>query len=417
MPDHSAPSTVEIDLDFALPNADETASDPSPVTFDTSSEQPAVKPLTSDPEDVRSDAIAPFPNKPSGIQSNPMTLPDSPGNTTLEIDRTETQPSWLPSTTSESTYRRGRTLLDQAINEYRVGAWASAEASVWQALRQFAEAIAMSRTSSQTKSETTSPMEDLHAARAAIIEARDFTQPGLAADAATAHRIAISHQTRVLRNSESAETLLPGEAVDRYLDDARVRLSRMATINPDAAEAMDLLAAIYLGRNEARLMPGQTSLCLRRAALQGQPNNASLAKRLGMQLADTGLLDEAYLVLTHAYSLDPTVETSRVLETVARLRGGTGTIERMAKAADTPPAIKRPQVVQLSPNEFAAISQPVMQVSATGLDESTVPKTVKQNRTPTEQELNSLEEEIRQTDNRKPSTLKRLTQPFSRLWK
>ncbi len=111
-------------------------------------------------------------------------------------------------------------------------------------------------------------------------------------DSYSMRRMIMSHQTAVL-DSQPIDTLTATDAIDRYLDEARVRLAGIAAKSVEAAQAMDLLAAIYLGRADARTLPSSTALCLRRAALQGQPANASLAMRLGMHLADLGLYQEA----------------------------------------------------------------------------------------------------------------------------
>tara|TARA_R110002049_G_scaffold47902_1_gene138333 strand:- start:15155 stop:16594 length:1440 start_codon:yes stop_codon:yes gene_type:complete len=328
-----------------------------------------------------------------------------------------TQAEWLRSTTSQSIFRAGRQSLDQAIKEYEVGAWASAESSAWDALAQIASAI----DHMQSASQGLSAVDDLRVAKAAIIEARDFTSLSDFADSVAIQRLAMSHQTELLHNASSDATIIR-DASDRYLNEARVRLGRLAAERVDAAEAMDLLAAIYLGRDDRAMIPGPTSLCLRRAALQGQPHNANLATRLGMQLADTGLHQEAYLVLTHAYDLNPTVETSNALEWVAQ-RCGKDAPRFSAKPATQSPAAamdgKRPQVIQLSPSEFAAISKPVIQVGATQAvpTHSETQKNTADLSAERSQNVSVESVDDDQTSPAKLSPIKRLTGTLSRLWK
>ncbi len=155
-----------------------------------------------------------------------------------------------------------------------------------------------------------SALEKLQLARQAIREARDFSGAYGSVDAEAIARMAKSHLTDVLDNQPTLG-LSATDAADRYLDNARVQLAPIAAQSVEAAQAMDLLAAIYLSRADARTLPSSTALCLRRAALQGQPSNASLASRLGMHLADVGLMDEARWALEHSMSLEADPGNSR----------------------------------------------------------------------------------------------------------
>jgi hypothetical protein len=211
-------------------------------------------------------------------------------------------------------------------------------------------------------------LANLQIARTAIREARDFGGQYGAGDRASIRRMAMSHQTAVL-DSQPVNTLTAADAIDRYLDDARVRLSGIASQSVEAAQAMDLLAAIYLGRADVKTLPSSTALCLRRAALQGQPGNASLALRLGMHLADLGLYREARWALEHSLNLEPSQEASEALVLVLRRSGHSD--EAAQLIASTQAAIPHdatrsprvPQVETLSPEEFASISKPVMKNS------------------------------------------------------
>jgi hypothetical protein len=153
---------------------------------------------------------------------------------------------------------------------------------------------------------------------------------------------------------------------------------------------MDLLAAVYLSRAEVNTLPSATALCLRRAALQGQPANASLASRLGIHLADVGLFEEARWVLEHSLSIQADQQTSEALvkvlrrtghgdaaaDLIARMGGGAGAASiapggtrsgpRMIAPKDAavsdPNRPRVPDITQLSPADFAALSRPVMPI-------------------------------------------------------
>ena len=182
------------------------------------------------------------------------------------------------------------------------------------------------------------------------------------ADPQAVARIARSHATKIL-HSEMTEGMTATDASDRYLDTARVNLARLAAASVEAAQAMDLLAATLLTRNEVKQLPASTALCLRRAAFQGQPNNADLAYRLGSQLAETGLYREAEWALQHSLSVQPNPATAAALATVLRRSGQTAEAEQvlMAYRYPAPPATsvnapRIPQITQLSPDQFATIS-------------------------------------------------------------
>lgn len=270
---------------------------------------------------------------------------------------------WLRTTTADARLELARRLLAEGSRNYDVRAWLSAEANAWEAMQLAAEATDIARRALGVK---VSPEETdiamLHVARKAITEARDFARWSNPADPQAVARIARSHATKIL-HSEMTEGMTATDASDRYLDTARVNLARLAAASVEAAQAMDLLAATLLTRNEVKQLPASTALCLRRAAFQGQPNNADLAYRLGSQLAKTGLYREAEWALQHSLSVQPNPATAAALATVLRRSGQTAEAEQvlMAYRYPAPPATsvnapRIPQITQLSPDQFATIS-------------------------------------------------------------
>ncbi len=226
---------------------------------------------------------------------------------------------WLRSTSSSAAAEVARRLVGQATREFEVGAWLSAETSAWNAVRWAAESVDLAaRERGETVAATS--LRDLQAARDAIREARDFSGVYGPVDGEAIQRMAMSHQTDVL-DDESLVGLTATDASDRYLDHARVLLAPIARQSFEAAQGMDLLAAIQLGRADAKTLPSATALCLRRAALQGQPGNASLASRLGMHLADLGLLAEARWALEHSLAIENDPTTASALAQVLRRSG------------------------------------------------------------------------------------------------
>ena len=336
--------------------------------------------------------------------------------------------TWLRSSTASSHRRDARRLLDQALQEYNVGAWASAEASAWNSLRRSAEGLDIAGSASRA---TESASAYLGIARTAIREARDFS--GVYGDLSSAGvgRIARSHRTAVLKNEQQAVTAT--DAIDRYLNAARLHLSRIAAARVEAAEAMDLIAAIHLSRNEPRTLPNETSLCLRRAALQGQPHNASLALRLGMQLADLGLDQEAQWALGHSMSIEPTREAAETLAVVLQRSGDRDAAARIAEqakrrfaAVSASSAPRVPEVTHLTPQQFASVSPSVIMPSdrlqtvqanlaaQPGNDQNAVLQPASY-RPDAESEDREQEREQEKTNPIK-ATAKRLLTPFGKLW-
>ena len=161
---------------------------------------------------------------------------------------------WLRSSTSTASAEVARRLIAQATREYGVGASLSAETSAWTAIRWAAESVDLAQRENGTPTSSdagASALDRLQRARQAIREARDFSGMYGSVDAEAITRMAKSHLTEVL-DSQPTQGLSATDAADRYLDNARVQLAPIAAQSVEAAQAMDLLAAIYLRRADAQ---------------------------------------------------------------------------------------------------------------------------------------------------------------------
>lgn len=306
---------------------------------------------------------------------------------------------YLASQTAQSQIDEAAKLFRQASLEYDCAAYASAETSAWDALEKAAQAIDLSAASNPRSAQNAfgdntqeSCLERLHRGRRAIIEAQDFVGPFAQENRQAISRLARAHQTPIVRETlppmtarysaealarfgktpaaanDSADLPTASEAVDRYLDFARTKFSVIAGQSLLAAQTMDLLAAIRLGRAQPTQLPGPTAICLRRAAVQGQSDNADLVAKLGHHLADIGLIDEARWALGHSLTLqhNPT--------NAARLAGLNATATRANSMsshgssilAATRPRMPQqqpnrvPEITTVSPQQFAAISHSVI---------------------------------------------------------
>ncbi|MCM2371384.1 hypothetical protein [Aporhodopirellula aestuarii] len=305
---------------------------------------------------------------------------------------------YLTSQTAQSQIDEAAKLLRQASLEYDCAAYASAETSAWDALEKAAQAIDLAASNSPAQNAFNAPqrisaLEQLHEGRRAILEAQDFVGPFAHEDRQAIARLARAHQTDVVRKTlppitarysaealarldrsasdSNASTDLPtaSEAIDRYLDFARTKLSGIAAQSLLAAQTMDLLAAIRLGRAESTQLPGPTAICLRRAAVQGQSDNADLVAKLGHHLADIGLLDEARWALGHSLTLQPNpANEARLtrLNTSAHRKASSSPYGSSILAATRPHVPQQeqpnrvPEITTMSPQMFAAISHSVI---------------------------------------------------------
>ncbi|WP_146402243.1 hypothetical protein [Planctomycetes bacterium CA13] len=357
------------------------------------------KPIADKQDELNTEPTAAFPKVPSRLAShlsNP-TLISNPQNNELSLDKptgettaidkpladlAKTYTPQLPAFRSALPYKsaaesqtRCRQTLDEAAHEYRVGAWLSAEASAWHALAIAVDAIEITDDhGSNSDGSQTDPVSDLQLARAALIEARDFAQQLSAETQVSLETIVRSHRMKLIAENMLEKTT-PTQAMGIYLEHAREMFAVLANQNVQAAEAMDLLAAIYLGRNDPATMPTSTSLCLRRAALQGQPTNANLASRLGVQLAKIGLLGESRRVLEHSLSMRYDRDTQLALAHVMRTSGqpqlaAAQQAEHRQSFDKIPRKLPVPEVIQLSPEAFAAVSPSIIPQGAIPMNQS-----------------------------------------------
>ena len=327
------------------------------------------------------------------------SLPDPAGVSAESI--VSTSNGYFRTTTANSRRADAQQQLARAMHEYSVHAWASSEQSAWQALRIAAESVDLANSAGAVPCrDAQSALED---ARQAIREATHFSGCYGDTDPEAIARLVQSHRTPVL-HGQSLQNMTASEATDRYLNEARIKLSSIAANSVEAAQAMDLLAAVYLSRGDAATLPSSTALCLRRAALQGQPENPHLAAQLGLHLAAMDLLEEAKWALEHSLALQPNAEIAATLQQVLRRTGEAKSAQPLARVArsrhtrrsaefapvpsqafassttlpaePSPAALSSPaafpspatlpspntvpEVVRLTPGEFAALSQSVM---------------------------------------------------------
>ena len=298
-----------------------------------------------------------------------------------------TSNGYFRTTTASSRRSDAQQQLARAMHEYSVRAWASSEQSAWQTLRIAAESVDLANSASGVPCrDAQSALQD---ARQAIREAMHFSGCYGDTDPEAIARLVQSHRTPVL-HGQPLQKMTASEATDHYLNEARIKLSSIAAGSVEAAQAMDLLAAVYLSRGDAATLPNSTALCLRRAALQGQPENPHLAAQLGLHLAAMDLLEEAKWALEHSLALQPNAEIAATLQQVLQQTGETESAKHPARAvpgnepfqpdrstqafsnavasepmlparssaATIPSPVGMPGIVRYTPRDFTALSRP-----------------------------------------------------------
>ncbi|MFG0264016.1 MAG: hypothetical protein ACF8AM_02555 [Rhodopirellula sp. JB055] len=318
---------------------------------------------------------------------------------------------YLATQTAKSKLDEAWTHFQQAELEYSSAAYASAETSAWKTLQLAAEAIDLhdQHTRSRSAIESTqriatatscSAVQQLQSGRDALNEAQDFVGPYATSDPDSIARLARSHRTPVVReglplrgrttapqaklpttpkddlgwytemlveSSDGAAATIPTatEAIDRYLDLARMELSEVAGKSLLAAQAMDLLAAIRLGRGEASQLPGPSAICLRRAAVQGQSNNPDLVAKLGFHLAEVGLVEEASWALQHSLTLRYDPQVLNKLNELQAMTPSASTVLKGAPIRSQAQTKRTPDVVTMTPEQFASVSRSVIPAQGT----------------------------------------------------
>lgn len=360
-----------------------------------------------------------------------------------EAEKRSVPQRWLRSTSATASTEVARRLIDQANGEFKIKAWLSAETSAWNAIRWAAESVDLA---ARERGESPSPsaLQRLQMARDAMREAREFSGVFGPLDPEAIRRMAISHQTDLL-DDEPLAGLRAVDAADRYLDHARVLLAPVARQSVEAAAAMDLLASIYLHRADPKTLPSATALCLRRAALQGQPDNASLAARLGMHLADLGLVQEARWALEHSLAIKDDPQTTAALVQLLKrsshpeeaepllsqlekqLHGQTRLVSGSLSgdpdgglAFGAPRSTPRiPEIVELTPSAFAKISKPVNPGDRTDRRIEATPASTRletSNAIQSEGKTPPPETESNAGGEEKVGWMRRLFRPFKQVW-
>ncbi len=251
--------------------------------------------------------------------------------------------------------RQSERLTQEGELAFRRGAYRSARESILEALRTSAAAADL-----QTGSNAATAA--LEQAITAIREAGDLVGRYGHAGPEELQRMVQSHQTPVLHDCRF-DTLTPFAAADVYLDYAREALTRAAAGRRETATILLWLSRIELAHGECHgALAESVSLTCLRAAVGVDPNHPLVSNELGYRAMRLGLLEEAQWALERSLELQPNEPALRNLIETHRLAGRTATaqtlIAMLPSVSGTAPS-HGPQIVQVEPSQFAAISPPV----------------------------------------------------------
>ncbi len=199
----------------------------------------------------------------------------------------------------------------------------------------------------------------------ALREAEDFTKAKIAiADQGMLQRVIDSHTTPVLKNADLQE-ISPAIAAQHYYQFATSELTRAAQGHPWASELYYALGRTYQAEadsDRARVDSLRlTALTFYRASRSTLPSNAVACNQLGFLLLQMDRPQEARAALMEAVRVSPEeaylsnlAEASRRLGDAQTQTWAQSTIA--TRRSQRPPQPRVPQVVEVDPQQFVAIS-------------------------------------------------------------
>lgn len=287
----------------------------------------------------------------SRISKEVLKATDVSSNRTLQP--VETPPGWL---SVESALRTG---LDRCDHLLRRGAVHSSRQEALMSLRHLFRAMDLHKRTWERE-------PACQQALFALKEAEDFERSQLT-EPTSVHRLVQSHQTPILRDS-SLEAVSPAIAAQYYRSFAKAAFLDAADGHAWAADLFLALGKTY--EKEAQQQPERQLTLLQHATVCYQaahkvgPNRHDVANQLGANLLQLDRVDEAVAALNAAIVSQPSTDAYRNLAEAYRRMGR---VEQMNQAQamasslasqETHYSPERPEITEISPEEFARISPP-----------------------------------------------------------
>lgn len=199
----------------------------------------------------------------------------------------------------------------------------------------------------------------------AVREAGDFVGRYGNADSEAIARMAISHQTPVLKNV-GKEGLTPHAAADRYLDFARENFTAAAAGRTSATALLRVLAnAEKAARGNHSEFANSIVLCYLRAAVATDIDDSSSLNELGYYAMQVGLLQESQWALERSIALLPSTSAVQNLIEVHRLAGNLDRAKELVSMLPQGGGEARSlTVTPVASEDFVAISRPVQMAAS-----------------------------------------------------
>jgi tetratricopeptide (TPR) repeat protein len=200
----------------------------------------------------------------------------------------------------------------------------------------------------------------------ALKEAEDFER-SLITEPTLVHRLVQSHQTPILQETP-LDSVSPAIAAQHYRSFARAAFLDAADEHAWAADLLFALGKTY--EKEAQQQPDRQLTLLQHATVCYQsahkvdPRRHDIANQLGFNLLELDRVDEAVAALNAAIVSQPSANAYRNLAEAYRRQGR---VEQMNQAQamasslasqETHYSPERPEITEISPEEFARISPP-----------------------------------------------------------
>jgi tetratricopeptide (TPR) repeat protein len=287
----------------------------------------------------------------SRISEEVLTATRVPSHRTIQP--VESPPGWL---SVESALRSS---LDRCDHLLRRGAVHSSRQEALMSLRHLFRAMDLHK---RTWEREPAGQQAL----VALKEAEDFER-SLITEPTLVHRLVQSHQTPILQETP-LDSVSPAIAAQHYRSFARAAFLDAADGHAWAADLLFALGKTY--EKEAQQQPDRQLTLLQHATVCYQsahkvdPRRHDIANQLGFNLLELDRVDEAVAALNAAIVSQPSANAYRNLAEAYRRQGRVAQMHQAQAMAsslashETHYSTERPEITEISPEEFARISPP-----------------------------------------------------------
>ncbi len=265
----------------------------------------------------------------------------------------ESPPGWAAVETSL------RSSLDRCDHLLRRGAVQSSRQESLSAIRQLLRALDLHKRAWESE-------PAFQQGLVALKESEDFERSQIT-ELTSVHRLVQSHQTTILQET-ILDSISPAIAAQHYRAFARDAFLTAADGHPWGADLFYALGKTY--EKECQQQPDRQLTLLQHATVCFQtayaidPRRAHIANQLGFNLLQLDKVDDAMVALSAAIATQPSANAYRNLAEGYRRIGRHGEMQLALQQAsalaaqETRYSPERPEITEISPEDFARISPP-----------------------------------------------------------